>query len=119
MLPLSVAMDNSTKSQVREVIVDHVGKENAIFAGDVAEIAGIDDGDTHVRTREYLTELLREGLPIASNPGHGYWIIKNQEELDNYIGSLERRALKIRSRKDKVFEAAEQWPELDLFDEDL
>ena len=47
---------------------------------------------THVHMREYITELLKEGMALASSTAHGYWIIANQEELDDYIRSLERRA---------------------------
>jgi biotin operon repressor len=114
-----MATDEEIKQEIREILTEnHVGKENAIYSGDIAEQVGVPDDDTHVRIREYLSELLEEGVPLASNPGHGYWIIKNQDELDNYVGSLERRARKIENRKIDVLDAAEEWPDLDLTDAD-
>ena len=111
--------DDEIKKEIREILLDHVGKENAIHAGAIADRVGVEDDDTHVRAREYITELLKEGMPLASSTAHGYWIIANQEELDNYIGSLERRARNIENRKLNVLDAAESWPDLDLTDDDL
>ena len=111
--------DDKVKKEIREILLDRVGKENAIHAGDIADMVGVEDNDTHIRAREYLTELLEEGMPLASSPPHGYWIIANQDELDSYIGSLERRARQIENRKLNVLDAAESWPDLDLDDDDL
>ena len=113
-----MTVEQETLDAVRELILEHRGKENAIFASEIAEEVGIEDGDTTVNTREYITELLEEGIPLASNPGLGYWVIETQEELDNYVGSLERRARSIENRKLKALDAAESWPELELTDED-
>lgn len=104
----------SHKQEIRDVLLDHVGKENAINASEIAEIVGIDEGDTYSRTRRFITEILEEGVPVASNPGHGYWIIETQDELDNYVGALGRRARQIDNRRIRVIDAAEQWPDLDL-----
>jgi hypothetical protein len=109
---------SDVKQEIREVLLDHVGKENAIHSGEVAEMVGVEDEATHVRIREHLTELLEEGLPLASNPALGYWIIENQEELDSYVGSLERRARGVEQRKINVLDAAYAWPDLDLSDDE-
>jgi NDP-sugar pyrophosphorylase family protein len=112
--------DEEKKREIREMLEEnHVGKGNAIFSGEIADEMGIPDDDTHVNVREYLSELLQEGLPLAGNPGHGYWIIDSQEELDNYVGSLERRARSIDNRKLNVLEAAESYPDLEFTDEDM
>lgn len=114
-----MAPDDGIKAEIREILLEHVGKENAIHSGEIAERVGVEDDDTHVRAREYLTELVEDGVPLASSTAHGYWIIANQDELDNYIGSLERRARNIDNRKLKVLDAANSWPDLDLIDDDL
>ena len=113
-----MATDEDVKQEIRDVLTDHVGKDEAIHAGEIADEVGVPDDDTHVRVREYITELLEEGLPLASSTAHGYWIIENQEELDNYVGSLERRARSTENRKLDVLDAAESWPDLDLTDDD-
>ena len=105
------------KEDVREVMERHVGRGEAIFSGDVASRVGIEDEATHQRVREVLRELLKEGMPLASNPGLGYWVIENQEELDTYVGSLERRARNIETRKNDVLDAADAWENLDLVDD--
>lgn len=102
------------KEDIREVIVQHVGKENAIYNREIAEAVGIDEGDTYSRTRRYLKEVLKDGVPIASSPAYGNWIVANQEELDNYVGRLGRQARQIDNRRLLVIDAAENWPELDL-----
>lgn len=104
----------SYKEQIRDLIVEHVGKENALNASEIAERVGIDEGDTYSRTRRYLTEILEDGVPLASSPHHGYWVVENQDELDNYVGALGRRARRIDNRIIKVIDAAEEWPDLDL-----
>lgn len=113
-----MASDDDIKNEIRKILLDHVGKENAIHSGEVADRVGVKDDDTHVRAREYLTELVEDGVPLASSTAHGYWIIENQDELDNYIGSLERRERNIENRKLKVLDAADSWPDLDLTDDD-
>lgn len=109
--------DEDYKAKIREVITQHVGQENAIYASEIAEKVGIDEGDTYSRTRRYLKDILKDGVPIASNPAHGSWIIENQEELDNYVGALGRRARQIDNRRLWVIDAAEEWPDLNLPDE--
>ena len=112
-----MATDEGIQEEIREILTQHVGKENAIHAGEIADMVGVPDDDTHVRAREYITELLKDGVPIASSTAHGYWIIANQEELDNYVGSLERRARNTENRKLDVLDAAESWSDLDLTDD--
>lgn len=104
----------SYKEQIRDLIVEHVGRENAIHASEIAEAVGIDEGDTYSRTRRYLKEILEDGVPLASSPPLGYWVIANQEELDNYVGALGRRARRTDNRRLLVIDAAEEWPDLDL-----
>lgn len=102
------------KEDIREVILNHVGKENAIYASEIADAVGIEEGDTYSRTRRYLKEVLKDGVPIASSPAHGNWVIDNQEELDNYVAALGRRARKIDNRRLSVIDAADEWQDLDL-----
>lgn len=114
-----MGIDEDKLDQIREIILEREGKENAIFSSEIAEEVGIDEGDTYSKTRKYLRHLLNEeGIPIASNTGKGYWLIANQEELDNYVGSLERRARGIDNRKVSVLDAADEWPDLDTTDEE-
>lgn len=115
-----MATDQDKKQKIRKMLEEnHVGRENAIFSGEIADEMDIPDDDTHINVREYLSELLDEGLPLASNPGLGFWIINSQEELDSYVGSLERRARRIDQRKIDVLEAAESYPDLEFSDEDM
>lgn len=106
--------ENDLKQQIRDIVIERVGKDAAIHASEIADMVGIEEGDTYSRTRRYLKEILKDGVPLASNPAHGYWIIENQEELDNYVGRLGRRARRTDNRRLLVIDAAEEWPDLDL-----
>lgn len=90
-----------------EILKRHRGKENAITARDIADSLGIREGDTFVRTRTIIDRAIREhGLPIAANNGRppGYFYIANQEELFEYMGTLEGRKLQIEDKKQFVFQ---------------
>jgi hypothetical protein len=47
--------------------------------------------------RSIIKDLIKKGYPIASD-GTGYWIIKNEEQLHDYVNSLEKRIKGIKKR---------------------
>ena len=50
-----------------------------------------------------ITETLKRfNLPIAGNPGLGYYLIETSEELKGYLKSLDSRIKNITDRKAKV-----------------
>jgi hypothetical protein len=89
--------------KVKGMLEKHVGKENAIHAKEIRDAFGIDDGETYIRTRSIIDHVVREyGLPVGALGG-GYFVISNEEELKQYLGSLEGRALEIQNKKAIVY----------------
>ena len=85
--------------QIKDILLDHVGKENMIKAETIAEMIGIDPGPSGVRIRKLITEtIVTKHLPIASSY-RGFYLLENSDDLKRYQRSLDGRANKITSRK--------------------
>ncbi len=75
-------------------------------ARDLADAIGIREGDTFIRTRTIVDKAIREyGLPVGATNRRppGYFIIENQDELFEYMGTLEGRKMQIEDKKQVVF----------------
>lgn len=97
------------KEQVKEIILDHRGRDNPISSRDINEQLNLDNVGSFPNTREVIRELiLEEQIPIAAG-GNGYYVIETEDELQHYIDSLEGRMLSIADRKYGVRRAAQAW----------
>jgi len=89
--------------QIRDILLEHKGKRNAIKSKEIAQQINIDRGPSNVKIRKLITETLKSfKLPIAGNPGLGYYLIETSEELRGYLNSLDSRIKNITDRKTKV-----------------
>src|SRR6266571_7764613 len=101
-----VSREQELVKKVTELLRKHRGKDNAITARDLAEAIGVKEGDTFVRTRSVIDKAIREyGLPVGANNRRppGYFYIMNQDELFEYMGTLESRKMQIEDKKQIVF----------------
>jgi hypothetical protein len=90
---------------IRKILLSCKGKDNAINASEIAKRLKIKDNRTWIRTRTLIKKLVKEeGLPIAAHTYGGYYLIENDSELNEYLGSLERRILEIRDREKTVYD---------------
>ncbi len=90
---------------VRSILRDHVGKDNAITSSEIAEKFDLDTHDSTPNTRAIIRHLVtKEGMPIAAS-GKGYYVIEDEEELEEYGQTLTNRADKIIERRQAVTEA--------------
>lgn len=90
----------SKHEQIKDILLNHQGKNNAIKSPDIASQIGIDPGPSNVRIRKLITETLKKyHLPISGNPAKGYYLIKTKKELKETIGSLDSRIHNITDRK--------------------
>ena len=85
--------------QIRDILLSHRGKENAIKAKDIANQIGIDRGPSSVTIRTKILESIKTfKIPVAGNPALGYFLITNKDELKDYQKSLQGRIQKIFER---------------------
>jgi len=107
--------------QIRDILLAHRGKENAIRARDIANQVGIDRGPSSVTIRRKILETIKTyKIPVAGNPALGYFLITNKEELKDYQKSLQSRINKIIERSlimERLFYRYYHDEELELGDE--
>lgn len=99
----------SAKEQVKELLLDAEGPDNAITSREIDEEVNLDSVGSFPQTREVVRELLMEdGIPIASN-SNGYYVIETEEQLADYVDTLDGRITGIAERRFGILQAADQW----------
>lgn len=90
------------KKGLLSILLLHKGKGNEISSGEIADILGIKDGDTHSIVRRLIKSCVYENhIPLAAN-GYGYFVINNEEEFIEYSNNLTVRAEEILERKNSI-----------------
>jgi len=90
----------SEHENIKEIILEHIGKKNGIRSPKLAKIIGVDPGGSNVNIRRLILETIRiYSLPIGSHTYYGYYLIENKDELKEYIRSLDSRRHEIDQRK--------------------
>lgn len=91
--------------KIKNILENHVGKDNAITSAEIADILGIDEDDTKAKTRQLLLKAAKRfNLPMAATTKKpkGYYLIKNDTEYKEYMKTLDKRIDKIKERKDII-----------------
>lgn len=90
------------KKEIYEILLKHKGKGNEISSAKIAKLIGINEDDTHAKTRKYIEDTMEQyKIPLGSNT-KGYFIIETAEECDKYLNNLEVRQKGIEKRKNNV-----------------
>ncbi|MFX1568999.1 MAG: hypothetical protein ACFFCV_11610 [Promethearchaeota archaeon] len=90
----------SQHEQIKEILLNHSGKQNAIKSPEIASQIGIDPGPSNVIIRTLITQTLKKyHLPISGNPALGYYLIETKQELRETLKSLDSRIQEITDRK--------------------
>ena len=76
--------------QIKKILLEHKGKKNTIKSKKIALMVGIQEDATHGSTRNLITKLSEQGLPIGAC-SKGYFIIETQAEVDEYRRFLNNR----------------------------
>lgn len=85
--------------KIRAILLSHEGKENPVTSAEIARQIGIDEDDTHLKTRSLILECAKNyELPVAAG-NRGYYIITTLQEYDEYIDNLDARIKGIEERK--------------------
>lgn len=83
---------------LERILEDHVGPDDAITSGELSDRLDVDDGEGNPATREGIRILCEErGLPVAAGP-KGYYVLETEEQLDEYMETLEARKQGIEER---------------------
>lgn len=86
--------------ELKGILMEHRGKKNAITSKKIAHKLGIDEDDTHPKTRKLVLECMKEyQLPVGAT-NRGYFIITSEEELDEYVDNLNKRIRGDEKRRD-------------------
>lgn len=88
--------------EIYEILLEHKGEGNEISSAKIAKLIGINEDDTHAKTRSLIENTMEQyKIPLGSNT-KGYFIIETVEEYDRYVNNLESRQKGIEKRKDNV-----------------
>lgn len=92
--------------QAARILFDHVGSDNRITSRELSDRLGnLDHLDSTPETRTIIRGLVNEyGLPVVSST-KGYFMVSNQEELEQYIDDLNSRIMGIEKRRDSLLSA--------------
>jgi hypothetical protein len=95
--------------RIKEILETHRGKENQISAGAIGPQIGILEDATHVQVRGLIRQAIeRFRLPVAAS-SRGYYLIKDEHELEEYLRNIDGRIAEMRIRKTLVEEAFETY----------
>ena len=84
---------------IKDILLLHEDKKNAISSSKIAEIIGIDENATYAKTRGMILECAKQHkLPLAAY-NKGYYLIADQNEYDEYMRNLDARRAGIEERK--------------------
>lgn len=107
------------KEQVKEILLEHRGKDNSITAREINDQIDVDNVGSFPGTRMIIRELcIEDGIPIAGY-NKGYFVIESETELQDYLDNLESRMLGMSERRYEVKRAAGEWDDEIETDEDL
>jgi|AntDeeMinimDraft_5_1070356.scaffolds.fasta_scaffold03542_8 23S rRNA maturation-related 3'-5' exoribonuclease YhaM len=113
-------VNQEEKEQVKSILLDHDGADNKITAREIDDELGLDSVGSFPNTRAAIRELLFEDQIPVIGTTQGYYVAESEEQVDEYIESLEGRIMEITERKFAITRAADNWePELPESDSDL
>ena len=97
-----MSLEEERLREIKEILLDHKGKQNPISAGKIGKALNIPENDTVATTRSLITKLIkRTHLPIGSSE-NGYYIMQTEEELNDVMQDLNGRILGIYERINKL-----------------
>jgi DNA-binding transcriptional regulator YhcF (GntR family) len=102
--------DTDTKAVLRKLLQDHVGESNAITQSQLAGATGVNPSTLRSELRRLREE---RHIPIA-NQREGYYVIGDREELQDYIGHINRE---IESKRQTIKHTLAAFEEFDRDDE--
>jgi len=98
-------VDGDLLDDLEDLLLDHVGSDNKITSGEIADELDIDDSGSNPKTRETIRILVEERqLPVIGS-SHGYHVPESADEVEEQVESLQSRAASIQERSQLIKEA--------------
>lgn len=88
--------------RIKEILEDHRGKENQISSGKIGPQIGIYEDATHVQVRSLIRDAIEKLKLHVGGGSRGYYLIKDENELKEYIRNIDNRINEMQKRKDLV-----------------
>jgi len=96
-------------SRIKNILENHRGKNNQISAGKIGPQIGIHEDATHVQVRSLIRDAIEKlNLPVGGG-SRGYYLIKDENELREYITNIDNRINEMQKRKDLVESAFKEY----------
>jgi len=97
-----MSLEEERLRAIKEILLNHKGKENSITASKIGQSLNIPEDDTVSTTRSLITKLIKnQGLPIGANET-GYYLIQTEEELNECTRYLNYRIYGIYDRINRL-----------------
>lgn len=94
---------------IKEELKKHYGKGNEMSAQIVENQFGNPADRSHAKSRELILKCAEKyHIPLGSN-SNGYFIMTNDDELDEYGENLDSRIKGIKDRKETMKKYYEEW----------
>ncbi len=95
--------------RLKEILENHRGKENQISSGKIGPQIGVYEDATHVQVRSLIRDAIGKlKLPVGGG-SRGYYLIKDENELKEYIKNIDNRIDEMQKRKDLVESAFREY----------
>lgn len=79
-------------------------KDKPIVSDQIASVLGINDGVANPKTRKLVLKVIQAfRIAIAAN-SRGYWVIRSEQEMIDYVAKLDTRAAQIKYRSELVYD---------------
>jgi len=101
-----------TKAVLRKLLSDHVGENNAVTQKQLSKATGVNPSTLRSELRRLREE---RQIPIA-NQRQGYYIIRDREELQDYVGHINEE---IQSKRRTIEHTLDAFEDFDPGDVDV
>lgn len=97
------------RERVKNILIEHRGRKNAIAAKRISEAMGFPMEDTQSVSRQAIWDTAEEfGLPLISC-NKGYFIAQTDKEMEDYNANYEKRISGMRRTQKMANENYERW----------
>lgn len=95
--------------EIKNILLEHRGKENAITSKEISKMMGFPMEDTQSVSRQAIWDTAEEyGLPIISC-NKGFYIAETDEEMDDFNSNREKRISGMIKSQEMANKNYEEW----------